>query len=286
MNTDVRPGSRRRRRWSLLIAIATTALVIAACAALSGVAASAPSTPTIEGVWSFNGGQIAIQPEGNGKFEGVVVQPTLFASCAHPAGQKIWKEIAPQPDGSYWGYHQWYKTAECVENPVLGPTAWRVISQADGAQYLRICLSSPGAAQPAIPLGSAGTGASYGCQSSSLTAPLAESQVGSFKQVVSLPSTRKCLSLRRFAIHIRNAHYDPFKAVTVTLRGHKIPVVLQGQTYVATINLKGLPRGAFTVKINGMTFRGNRVAGSRRYHTCTKKKTRKSKPKHASTRRK
>ncbi len=262
----------------------TAALVIATCVALGGVAVGAPSAPTIEGVWSFNGGQIAVQPEGNGKFEGVVVQPTLFASCTHPAGQKIWKGMILKVDGSYWGFHQWYKTETCVENPDLGASAWRVVTQGDGSRYLRVCLSSPGAAQPTIPPGSAGVGASYGCENSSLTAPLASSRVGSFKNVVSLPNASKCLSLRRFKIHIRNAKYDPFKTVSVTLRGRNVGVALHGETYVATINLKGLPQGTFTVKIKGTTFRGNRVAGSRRYHTCAKKALRKSKSKHAAAR--
>jgi hypothetical protein len=273
----MRYGSRWLASW---VALVLACIAVAAAAGTS----SAASKSSIEGVWSFNGGEIAVQPEGNGDFEGVVVQPTLFASCTHPAGQKIWKEIAPQADGSYWGFHQWYKTAECVENPVLGPTAWRVLSEANGAQYLRICLSSPGADQPTIPQGSAGSGASYGCQSSSLTAPLASSRVGGFKDVASLPSARKCLSVRRFAIHIRDAHYDPFRTVTVTLRGHKVRVVLHGHVYSATINLKGLPRGAFTVRVQATTFRGNRVVGSRRYHTCAKKPLRKPKHKHTTAR--
>jgi hypothetical protein len=276
MDTEVRPSNQRRGRRALAVA----ALVVVACVAFGSASAGAASTSTIEGVWSFNGGEIAIQPEGNGKFEGVVVQPTLFATCTHPAGQKIWKEISPQADGSYWGFHQWYKTTECVENPILGPTAWRVIGATNGSQYLRVCLSSPGTEQPTIPIGSAGAGATYGCQSSSLTAPLASSGVGSFKSAVSLPSAKKCLSVRKFAIHIRNARYDPFKSVTVTLRGRKIGVALHGQTYVATINLKGLPRGAFTVRIKGATVRGNHVSGARTYHTCARKASKNSKHKH------
>ncbi len=280
MDTDVPPTSRRRLPRSLAV---TAALMLAcACFAAASASAGASASSGIEGVWSFNGGQIAIQPEGNGKYEGVVVQPTTFATCTHPAGQKIWKEMTLQADGSYWGYHQWYKTESCVENPVLGPTAWRVVSESSGSRYLRVCLSSPGTAQPKIPVGSQGIGASYGCQSSSLTAPLSSSGVGSFKSVVSLPSSNKCLSARKFQIHIHNAKYDPFKSVSVTLRGRKVKVVKKGQTYIATINLKGLPRGAFTIRIKALTFRGNRVVGSRTYHTCAAKPSKKSKPKHSS----
>jgi hypothetical protein len=284
MDKDVQANRRRERPRALTIVVAL--LLAVGCASIGGASAGASSPPSIEGVWSFNGGEIAVQPEGNGKFEGVVVQPTLFASCTHPAGQRIWKEMTLKVDNSYWGFHQWYKTESCVENPVLGATAWRVVTQTGGSRYLRVCLSSPGTPQPTIPPGSAGVGASYGCESSSLTAALASSKVGGFKEVVSLPNAKKCLSLRRFKIHIRNAQYDPFKTVSVTLRGRKVAVALHGQTYVATINLKGLPRGAFTVKIKATTFRGTHVAGSRRFHTCTKKKATKSKPKHASTPRK
>ena len=270
MDANNRPCSKRRRR-SLLLAVTATVLMAVG-------AASAWASSSIEGVWSFNGGQIAIQPEGNGKFEGVVVQPTQFATCTHPDGQKIWKEITLQSDGSYWGFHQWYKTESCVENPILGPTAWRVVEQSNGSRYLRVCLSSPGTGQPRIPMGSSGIGASYGCGSSALTAPLAGSGVGSFKQTVSLPSTKKCFSARKFIIHIRDAKYDPFKTVVVTLKGHKIKVLHKGSFYISTISLKGLPRGAFTIKIKGTTYLGHVVSGSRTYHTCAKKPKR-SKPK-------
>jgi hypothetical protein len=279
MDTDVQ--ATHRRRGFRALAIVATAISVCGAITLGVTSAGASSaTTSIEGVWSFNGGQIAVQPEGNGKFEGVVVQPTTFATCTHPAGQKIWKEITLKVDGSYWGFHQWYKTESCVENPVLGPSAWRVVTQTNGSRYLRVCLSSPGTGQPTIPSGSAGVGATYGCESSSLTAPLAGSNVGSFKEVVSLPNAKKCLSVRRFAIHIRNPRYDPFKTVKVTLRGRKVNVALHGQLYVAEINLKGLPRGAFTVRVQGTTFRGNHLSGSRTYHTCVKKASRKSKQRH------
>jgi hypothetical protein len=272
--TELHTPPRPRRRTSLLLAIAATILLLTV-----GVA-SAAAPASIEGVWSFNGGQIAIQPEGNGKFEGVVVQPTQFATCTHPIGQKIWKEMTSQTDGSYAGWHQWYKTESCTENPVLGPTAWRVVELSSGSRYLRVCLSSPGTAQPSIPPDSPGVSASYGCQSSALTAPLAGSGVGSFKKVVSLPSSKKCLSARKFAIHIHDAKYDPFKSVLVTLRGHKLKIAHRGSTYIATVSLKGLPLGAFTIKIKATTVRGHLVSGRRTYHTCAKKPKRAKPKKH------
>jgi hypothetical protein len=267
-----RTSPRPRRRTSLLLALAATLLLLTV-----GVATAA-ATSTIEAVWSFTGGQVAIQPEGNGKFEGIVVSPTTFAACTHPVGQKIWKEMTLQPDGSYWGFHQWYKTESCVENPVLGPTAWRVVEEPDGSRYLLVCLSRPGTAQPSIPLGSEGVGATFGCRKSAMTAPLASSAVGSFKEVVSLPSAKKCYSAREFPIHIRDTKYDPFTSVIVTFKGRKLKVKHLGSAYIATVDLKGLPPGAFTIEIKATTARGNHLSGSRTYHTCAKKPI-KAKPK-------
>ncbi len=263
--------STRPRRRSSLIAITATALLL--------IAGSASAASNIEGVWSFNGGQIAIQQAGSGQFVGIVVSPTKFATCTHEVGQEIWTKITAQSDGSFQGFHRWFfETPACEPNPTPGPTAWRVVEEPDGSRYLRVCLSTPGGPQPTIPTGSQGVGASYGCISSSLTAPLAKSQVGTFKQVVTLPSAKKCLSGRKFQIHVRDAKYDPFKSVVVMLKGHKLKVAHRGSTYTATVNLKGLTHGAFTIKIKATTVRGHRVSGSRTYHTCTQTR-KKSKPK-------
>jgi hypothetical protein len=264
---------RKRRGPALLLATAATILLLTVGAATAGA-----TSPSIEGVWSFNGGQIAVQPVGNGTFEGIVESPTKFATCTHEVGQHIWTGMTLQPDGSYWGFHQWYESAACTNNPTYkGLTAWRVVEETNGSRYLRVCLSEPGKPQPTIPAGTEGSGA-YGCQNSALTAPLASSGVGSFKEVVSLPSATKCLSARKFLIHIQDPKLDHFKTVVVTLRGHKLKVVHHGETYVATVSLKGLPPGAFTIKIKAVTFRGNTLSGSRTYHTCAKK-PKKSTPK-------
>jgi len=267
MSRKMRNTHTRPRRLSRLLPAAIAAL------ALIG-AASASAASSIEGIWSFNGGQIAIEREPGGTFKGTVVSPTKFAVCTHPDGQLIWTSVTPQPDGSYWGLHQWYEenaTGPCALNPQLGLTAFRVIEEADGQRYLRVCLSEPGQPQPSIPPGSLGVGASFGCESSALTGTLASTAVGGFKEVVSLPSNRLCLSLRKFKIHIREAKLDPFKTVSVTLQGHKLRVSRHGDVLVATVNLRGLRAGAFTVRIKAVTFRGDHLAGKRTYHTCAKK---------------
>jgi hypothetical protein len=66
--------------------------------------------------------------------------------------------------------------------------------------------------------------------------------------------------------------YDPLKTVSITIGGRKFASVRKGDYMVATVNLKGLPKGAFTVKIKAVTVLGYHLANNRTYHTCAKKK--------------
>lgn len=263
----------RRPRLTLPV-LATTLTLLLACAASAG------ATSNIEGVWAFENGQIAIESQPSGTFVGKVVEATKFAECVHPVGQEIWTDITPQPDGSYWGDHQWYLSYEgtCSINETPGPTAWRVEEEPNGSKYLRVCLSEPGTSQPTIPASGAETGVTYSCVNSALTAPLpTTSKSGVNGERLSVPSSKICLSGRHFKIHLLEPKYDPFKTVLVTLRGHKIETVHKGNYVVATINLRGLKRGAFTVKIHATTILGHHLSSSRTYHTC-RKKHKKSKP--------
>jgi hypothetical protein len=236
----------------------------------AGCAAAASS---IEGIWAFGGGQIAITPLSNGTFVGTVVAETKFAECVHPDGQQIWTDMTLQPDGSYWGLHQWYfENSSCVENPERGRTAWRVLEEPNRSKYLLVCLSRPGPGEPQPTIAATGThaGESYGCFKSSLTAPLPTSGQADFLQSLR-PSAKACVSRRRFSIHLAEPQNDPFKTLSITLRGHRITMARKGDYYVGTVNLKGLPLGAFTLKVKATTVLGVLLTGNRTYHTCAKK---------------
>ncbi|HTU77819.1 MAG TPA: hypothetical protein VMF09_03580 [Solirubrobacteraceae bacterium] len=271
-----------------------TSLAIATAALLIGGASSAGASSSIEAVWSFGGGQIAVVPLANGTFEGTVVAPIKFAECVHPEGQEIWKDVTLRPDGSYWGGHQWYFAgSDCTENPEPGPTAWRVIEEPDGSKYLKVCFSEPGTTQPTIAPDGSVEDVQWGCRDSALIAPLpplepspstptsqttptSTSTTGSSSGNASfiqrqLPAAKRCLSARDFPIHLAEPQYDPFKTISVTLKGHAIKTRRKGKYVVATIDLEGLPPGAFTVKIKATTVLGVHLSGSRTYHTCAKK---------------
>jgi hypothetical protein len=246
--------------------------VIATVALLAAGVASAAASSSIEGVWAFGGGQIAITPLSNGTFVGTVVAETTFAECVHPDGQQIWTDVAQQPDGSFWGLHQWYfEKSSCVENPERGDAAWRVVEEAGGSKYLRVCLSKPGTSQPTIAAVGAEANVTYACYDSALTAPL-PTTAGQAGFIQSLrPSAKKCVSGRRFEIHLAEPANDPFKSVRITLRGHRIKTVHRGDYIDATVSLKGLPLGAFTIKVSAKTVLGIDLTGSRTYHTCASK---------------
>jgi hypothetical protein len=252
-------------------------------AALSAIAvlAGAPSAPAagppvlelappaIEGVWSFNGGKVAIEHVGGG-WQGTVVSPTRFAECTHQVGEAMWTQMRLQPDGSFYGYHRWFFEGDsCTPNPEPGPTAWRLLRAPDGLQFLRVCFSEPGKSQPQIsPTGVAGDD-SYGCVDSSLLAPPpATSGVAAFNRAVSLPSTRSCLSRRVFTIHLRDPRNDPIREALVELGSKRLRVQRHRGVLASRIDLRGLPKGTFTVRIRLVTVLGHRLSGSRRFHTC------------------
>ena len=260
----------RSRRPRPLLVVSVAAMLLAADAACASGASS------IEGVWSFNGGNVAIQAQPDGTLIGTVVAPTTFALCTHPVGEQMWTGIRPQADGSYRGAHQWYLEPTCMVNPTLGPTTWRILHAADAAYFLRVCFSYPGSSQPVIgPDGSSSEATSPPCLDSALIAPLPvgeapASRAGaqSFARSVSLPSASRCLSRRAFQIHLHDPKNDPLREVLVTLRGRRLAAVRRARSMVATIDLTGLPRGAFTVTIHLTTVLGHHLASSRTYRTC------------------
>jgi hypothetical protein len=295
-NVD-RPGSEeprgRRASRSLLIGL-VTALLIAVGIGVASAGAISTSSSGIQGVWEFSGGQIAIQETSPGTLTGTVVVPTKFAECTHPVPQKIWTEMKLQPDGSYWGLHQWYQGyPACNLDTTLGKTAWRELEGTDGSHYLRVCLSAPSNnLQPTIapdgapyePSEYAAYHVTYGCFKSEFTAFLSpppgtastgtgkSGVAGSKESLTFSPSNKKCLSLRLFKIHLLEPQYDPLKTVSITIGRRKVASAHKGDYVVAAIDLKGLPKGSFTIKIKAVTVLGNHLSDSRTYHTCAKKK--------------
>jgi len=236
-------------------------------------ASSARAGAPLEGVWSFNGGRVAIKEQGNGTFLGTVVSPTKFAQCTHPVGEDMWTQLAPQTDGSYWGLHQWFfEGEECVPNPLPGPTAWRVL-QRSGGRILRVCFSAPGSnSQPTIASDGSSANVTFGCVDSARISSLPEVSSADLAKYASLPKGNVCLARRRLRIRLRDPKNDPLAKIVVELRSGKIhrkAKLRQGNgVTVATLSLAGLVKPAFTVIIRATTVLGHHLSTKRRYRLC------------------
>jgi hypothetical protein len=86
---------------------------------------------------------------------------------------------------------------------------------------------------------------------------------------VQLPSNRRCTSRRRFLIHLREPRGQRLSSATVTVNGKKAKVARRGGRLVATVDLRKLVKGRYTVKVVAVTGQGRRVTSQRRYRTCT-----------------
>lgn len=251
---------------AVLLAAATAALLTMA---VGSARASAP----IEGVWSFSGGKVAIKEETDGTFVGKVVAPTQFAECAHPVGEEMWTQITLQPDGSYWGAHRWFfSSADCVANPLPGPTAWRVIGNSS-SRFLRVCFSEPGRdVQPTIAADGTSTNATFGCADSARISSLPNLSSKKLAQHVHLPQGKACLGGRKLRIHLQDPDNDPFVKIEVSLRSGKIRRQARIRRHlhnaVAILSLENLPKADFTVSARLTTVLGRHLSLRRKYHKC------------------
>lgn len=281
---------------SLALLITDTAATAASTGATA--AATAASTNEVEGIWSFEGGAVAIQRLSDGSFHGTVVEPIKFATCTHPVGEIMWTAMREQSDGSFWGLHQWYHGA-CEPDPDLGPTAWRVLEAPSGEQrYLKVCFSGPGTSQPTIATDGTSAHASYGCFDSARLGKLPEtsgegsegsgsegtgegskgsrengdpgqeSSIVSFASAVELPSNKVCVERKTLKIHVKNPKYDPLEEVVVRIDGKRVAHVHGIEKLKKYVLLQKLPAGTYEISVIATTVLRQHLAGHRTYKAC------------------
>jgi hypothetical protein len=84
------------------------------------------------------------------------------------------------------------------------------------------------------------------------------------------PSNKVCVSRRHFTLHVRHLRGLVYRRVTVELDGRQLRV-LRGPRISANVDLRGLPKGYYTVRISVLTTTGHTISGTRSYHTCASK---------------
>jgi len=231
---------------------------------------SAFAAADIEAVWSFNGGQVAVQAQEDGSFSGTVIRPTRFAECVHPSGELMWAGVRLQPDGSYWGGHQFFRRETC-ESTGRGQAAYRVMLREGGERFLRVCFAPPETpdVQPTIAPDGSSANATSGCSDSDLVSEL-PSGTPKVQEIAKLPSNKRCRSRRAFTIRLKEPQGDALRSAKVFVNG-KRAAVRKGERVTAKVDLRGLPRGRYTVRIAARTVLGRTIKGKRRYRTCAGK---------------
>jgi uncharacterized repeat protein (TIGR01451 family) len=93
-------------------------------------------------------------------------------------------------------------------------------------------------------------------------------------QLATLP--RRCASRRHFRIRLRAPLGEQPVEARVYVNGRQVRVV-KGQRLMAPVDLRGLPKGRFKVRLLVTTASGRQFTGTRRYRTCTPRITSKHK---------
>jgi hypothetical protein len=258
MHSGNPPARGARAAWSLALAL------FAAVAVLAVAAASAAADSPLEGVWSFNGGRVAIQSNADGTLTGTVIAPTKFAECPHEIGEQMWTDITAQPDGSYSGFHQWfYAESECKLNPTLGKTAWRILD-GDGDRILRVCLSEPGEPAPTIAADGASTSRCFD------SAPISALPVATASEFI-LP--QGCIaSDKRLRLRIRNPQTNPLAKITVAVKGGGVRknfrVKPRPKSFTALLNLHPINAPTVRATVRLTTVLGAHLRHRRTYRFC------------------
>lgn len=103
--------------------------------------------------------------------------------------------------------------------------------------------------------------------------------------MLKLPSSRRCISARKFVIHLKRKKGTTIRNAVVYVNG-KTKVKVKGKKKLrAAINLKGLPAGQVKVRIVLTTTKGEKLVSTRTYKTC-KAKTKKASTKKKSSKKK
>lgn len=225
------------------------------------------SAADVEGVWSFNGGQIAVKAQPDGTFAGWVIRETRFDQCPHQIGENVWAGMTAQPDGSYWGKHQWFDSATCA--PIQrGNTAYRILIGMNQARFMRVCFSPPEnpESQPQIAADGSSTDVLRACVDSDLisTLPTAKPSIGT---VSSLPTAKRSCRSSSLRLRLRQPPGDALKSVLISLNGRRAKS-LNATNAIGAQTLTHVPRRRVRVRVSAKTVLGQTITGQRTYRSC------------------
>jgi hypothetical protein len=84
--------------------------------------------------------------------------------------------------------------------------------------------------------------------------------------LLATPTNLRCVSKRYFPIRLRKKFWPNIAAVTI--RMPRTTRVLRRKPWGTNVDLRGLPKGTFRVRITALTVTGKTIRGTRTYRTC------------------
>lgn len=206
------------------------------------------------------------------------MDPTALGTLA-PGARRTFLFVATLPlggsaDNAYQGAalttgFTWSATGSEAPTPTPTPSATPTASPAPTASATPAPTTAPPASDAPAPLpppsppaaGADPTGEILGAQ------------------LFGLPAAKRCVSRRKFTIHVRHPKGIAFRSIAVTVKGRtKLRLKgLKAKKVKSTVSLKGLPKGKVVVKVKAVTTTGRKAVSKRTYRTCAAKKKRKRK---------
>jgi hypothetical protein len=86
--------------------------------------------------------------------------------------------------------------------------------------------------------------------------------------VASVAPPPPCRSARRITIHVDPPTGVAYRQVRVVVDGRSLRVRRRGGGFTALVDLRGLPRGSYAVRVIATTGSGRRIIHTRHYRTC------------------
>ncbi|HVP01036.1 MAG TPA: hypothetical protein VMT10_00595, partial [Solirubrobacteraceae bacterium] len=86
-----------------------------------------------------------------------------------------------------------------------------------------------------------------------------------------LPSAKACVSKRSFPVRLVAPSGVTIAKVALVVNGKPVKAKKVAGRFSASIDLRGLPKGTFTVTVTITTTRGRKLVGARSYRTCAAK---------------
>jgi hypothetical protein len=86
--------------------------------------------------------------------------------------------------------------------------------------------------------------------------------------VISAPPNTLCTSRRHFVVHVVQVPGRMYRRVNVRLNGHRVATTTTKRGVTAAVDLRGLPKGTYVLRIMLETIHGRKITRTRTYHTC------------------